>query len=419
MASDPQHNGWTVEGFLDLLESACDAIVVVDPAGTIVLVNAQTERLFGYDRHEMLGQPETMLVPERLRGPDLAEPLGNSADRHQSPLATAQWSGHAGRRRDGTEVSIEISMNRIKTKEQKLIVYALRDIGSRTPDLPGAAHFAAVIESSTDAIIAEDLDGNVTSWNPGAERLFGYTEGEMQGNSISMLAAPGHDDEQPEIRRRVRSGERVEHHEAVRARKDGIQVDVSVTASPVHDRAGDIIGVATIARDNTARLRYQDQLRFLADHDPLTGASSRRRFEREISDQVGRSRRYQEDASLLLIDIDGFKKINDAFGHKAGDSVLKEIATTLRNRLRTTDTVARIGGDEFAVLLPYASADQALTIAADLGKLIQGQRIKLGDTTTVYVTVSIGTAHIGNDTDGEDILAVADRAMYRHKSTAA
>ncbi|MHB8693933.1 MAG: GGDEF domain-containing protein [Solirubrobacteraceae bacterium] len=232
----------------------------------------------------------------------------------------------------------------------------------------------------------------------------------------AVLVPPGHEDDRPEIRRRVHSGERVENHEAVRMRKDGIQVDVSVTASPVHDRAGDIIGVATITRDNTARLRYQDQLRFLADHDPLTGASSRRRFEREISDQVGRSRRYEEDASLLLIDIDGFKNVNDAHGHKAGDTVLKEIATALRNRLRATDTVARIGGDEFAVLLPYASVQQALTIAEDLRDLIRSQRINLGDDATVSVTASIGTSHINKDSDGEEIFAAADRAMYRDKS---
>lgn len=143
----------------------------------------------------------------------------------------------------------------------------------------------------------------------------------------------------------MRTGEQVDDYETIRARKDGTHVDLSLTVSPIRDRAGTVIGASTIARDISVRLRYQQQLRFLAEHDALTGARNRRRFERDVNDQVGRARRYGEQAALLVIDVDGFKQVNDMYGHRAGDRALKMIAAALRRRLRDTDVVARIGGD--------------------------------------------------------------------------
>jgi len=141
-----------------------------------------------------------------------------------------------------------------------------------------ASHFRSVIESSADAIIGKDLDGVITSWNAGAERLYGYSAAEAIGKPISVLVPPGHEDETPEIIRRVRAGEQVEHYETVRERKDGTQVDVSLTVSAIRDRDGKVTGISSIARDISIRLRYQEQLRALAEQDPLTGLRNRRRF---------------------------------------------------------------------------------------------------------------------------------------------
>jgi len=125
--------------------------------------------------------------------------------------------------------------------------------------------------------------------------------------------------------------------------------------------------ISTIAHDITERLRYQQQLRHLADHDALTGARNRRRFEQELSTQIGRCRRFGERAALLILDLDNLKEITDEHGHRAGDAALKAVAGALKRRLRESDTFARIGGDEFAILLPYADLDQAGVLARAVG----------------------------------------------------
>jgi len=322
-----------------------------------------------------------------------------------------------GRRRDGSEFPVDISLSPLHTDGGTFVVSAIRDITDRKRAEEVAALFRAVVESSQDAIISLDVDDVITSWNAGAERLYGYTAAEATGKSVAMLASPGSDEEMPETQPRVHAGE-IDDHETIRVRKDGTQVDVSVTVSPICAHDGRVIGTSVIARDIGARLRYDKQLRFLAEHDPLTGALNRRQFEREVSDQVGRAHRYGELATLLTIDIDGFKQINDTYGHRVGDQALKTVATALRRRLRDTDKVARVGGDEFAVLLPYAGAEQGATIAADLRHLIETCTVPVEDA-EVRLSLSIGLVQIDIDTkNDESVFVEADRLMYEDKRRA-
>jgi PAS domain S-box-containing protein len=185
-----------------------------------------------------------------------------------------------GRRRNGSEFPVEISLSPVSTENGTFVLSAIRDISERkrideelrraneelhrrTTQQLGEyrSRLASIVDSSEDAIIGKGLDGIITSWNKGAERIYGYTPEEVIGKHISLLAPSDRPDEIPEILQRLARGESVEHHESVRVTKDGRHLNVSISVSPLRDASGDIVGASAIARDITAQKRAEGQLR--------------------------------------------------------------------------------------------------------------------------------------------------------------
>lgn len=261
----------------DLLEALPDAIVAVDHDGTIVQINSQTEELFGYGRDELIGQKVELLVPENYR---------REHHRHRQNFAAEPKTRRMGanidlygRRRNGSEFPVEISLSPVSTENGTFVLSAIRDIGARkkmeeelrraheqlylrTVDQLGEyrSRLASIIDSSEDAIIGKTLDGIVTSWNKGAERIYGYTPEEVVGKHISLLIPSDNPGEIPEILRKIARGESVEPHESERVAKNGQRLNVSISVSPLRDAKGDIIGASAIARDITAQKRAESQL---------------------------------------------------------------------------------------------------------------------------------------------------------------
>ncbi|HET9309383.1 MAG TPA: PAS domain S-box protein [Candidatus Sulfotelmatobacter sp.] len=261
-----------------ILEAIPDAVAAVNQQGIIIQVNSQAESLFGYTRDELIGQKIEMLVPERHR----PQHHTHRDHFHQQPKIRRMGSGLDlyGRRRDGSEFPVEISLSPVATGNGIIVLSAIRDISDRKrieEELRRANdeldrrksrelreyqnRLALIVDSSQDAIIGKNLDGIVTHWNKGAEEIYGYTAQEMIGRPISTLAPPERADEIPTILQKIRNGQRVEYFESVRVTKDNRKLNVSISVSPIHDAEGKVVGASTIARDITAQKKVEDQLR--------------------------------------------------------------------------------------------------------------------------------------------------------------
>jgi two-component system cell cycle sensor histidine kinase/response regulator CckA len=229
------------------------AIIRSDLAGIVVAWNASAEDLYGYTAREMIGQPIAAVIPERLHEENLRVLQSITAGKSHARYETVR------RRKEGSLIQVSLVVSPIKNSLGEIVGASTiaREIVDRK-HREVCEHLAAVVESSDDAIIGKSLDGTITAWNPGAANLFGYSLLEAVGKPIQMLLPPERINEESEILERIKNGQRVKHFETVRVRKDGAEVHVSVTISPIRDRSGTIIGASQIARDITDRMRAEE-----------------------------------------------------------------------------------------------------------------------------------------------------------------
>jgi len=241
-----------------LLEAAPDAIVVVDQSAAIVLVNAQAERLFGYPRAELIGQPAQILVSENYRTQHSHQHSRFLAAPPERPAIAGL--DLFGLRKDGTEFPIEIRLSPLDTKEGVLVSSAIRDISERRRTEEDLRRLASIVACSDDAIVGKTMEGIMTSWNAAAERIYGYSAREAIGQPAAMLVPADRSDEIQRMLECLKRGETVDHFETVRLRKDGKEIPMEVTVSPIRDALERIVGASTIGRDISVRKEAEKHL---------------------------------------------------------------------------------------------------------------------------------------------------------------
>lgn len=241
-----------------ILGTAVEGIITIDEHGVIESFNPAAEKIFGYSAAEAIGQNVKLLMPEPFRH----EHDGYLENYRQTGRAKIIGIGREviGRRKDGSVFPMDLSVSEVRLAGGRMFAGFVRDITERKENERALSHYAALVESSDDAIVGKTLDGYITSWNRGAESVFGYARDEVVGRHISILIPSDRRDEEPAILEKIRHGESVDHYETVRRRKDGRMIDISVTVSPIRDAEGRIVGASKVARDITERKRLEKEI---------------------------------------------------------------------------------------------------------------------------------------------------------------
>lgn len=280
-----------------VIDHAVDGLIVCSAAGAIRAFNPACERFFGYAAEEVLGRDLASLMPEPHRSAHagyLFRYVGDGKPRIIGQIGREMTA----QRKNGELFPIDISVSDFRTEEGQFFCAVIRDVTARRQADQKVALLASLVESSDDAIISKTLDGTITTWNVGAERLFGYSAAEAVGQNISIIIPDDRRQEELDILTRIQRDHAIDHLDTVRRRADGSEVDVSVTVSPIHDQQGRLLGASKIARDISHKRRVEealvahtqalersnsdlDDFAYIASHDlkePLRGIHNHARF---------------------------------------------------------------------------------------------------------------------------------------------
>lgn len=387
--------------------------LVLDLRGCIRSCSPAAAQLFGIRAAAAIGRPVRALIPELpLRDDTPGYNLAFVAFR----FSADEWATFDGVDGTGRRFGIEISIAQMTLDGRFGLVLELRQSSAEGAAQSELRRLIAAAEFSTEAVLITDTDGLIEYVNPAFELMTGFAPDEVVGQTPRILKSGALGaDFYAQMWSTLRSGQEFNDH-FLNRRKGGETFYAQESIRPFVDRFGTIVHYVATLRDVTAQMRAYERLDYLANYDPLTDLPNRNLFLDRLHQEVARATRACQCFAVLFIDVDGFKAINDHFGHATGDALLRTVGEHLKRCIRAEDTVARLGGDEFVMILVDVTNPDGLASVIDKVRLV-GKHIALDDGGAA-VSLSIGVATFPDDGDEEhQLLKAADRAMYLAKAS--
>lgn len=404
-----------------LFENTVDGVYIATREGDIITVNPALVQMLGYDSAEDLksiGRTTMLYV--------------NPIDRERV-FARLEAQGFVKnfeyrlRRKDGSEIVVLENSRAVYDDNGKVIAHegTITDITERkraeTQVFEEKERAQVTLQSIGDGVITTDANGDIDYINPVAQDLTGWDMRRARGKPVSdiMMLVNEHTRatvESPVIRCLKEGRVITLPKSTVLITKDSEEVPIQDSAAPIRDRIGNVIGSVMVFHDVSKESRMFRQLSYQASHDTLTGLINRREFENRIEGALEYIRGNAEEThALLYIDLDQFKVVNDTFGHVAGDALLRHASEIIQSKIRVSDVLARLGGDEYGILLERCSDERAIEVAEEIRSAIEGYRFEWQDSFTT-IRCSIGVVIVTSENAAvADLMSAADVACYSAK----
>lgn len=407
----------TQEKYRTIIENTSSIVFTIDQDGNFTFVNPTTTAVTGYTSKELIGTHFTNLIVPEWRKPTLKFFLQQITN--QTSQSTKEFPINT---KDG-EMRWMLQTTDLQFNDGQFISGqgTVQDITDRINAEQSRAkierRFRGLFEKTYDAVFLLDLSMVCIMVNNRAADMLGYRQSELVGMKAKHIIAPAEQEDTLNILEKLKISDVVPPFERTLLRKDGKPIYVEITASLVDDGTGTPLHAQAIVRDITHRKMEALELEHRASHDALTGLANRDNFETALKEIISYAKDLKTSVALFFVDLDGFKQVNDMYGHDAGDILLQIVSKRLLANVRVTDVVARIGGDEFTIILNDISTKPVLKIAQNILETLNNP-FSLGEKNQVNIGASIGIAFYPNHAQTpEDLIKAADEAMYQAKKS--